>query len=629
MILRLLGLLLLATVPGVTRAGPVQALTDSVHLADLSLEQLRQVPVFTVSRQEERLADAAAAIYVISADDIRRSGATTIPEALRLAPSLDVARADANQYAISARGFNNVLANKMLVLIDGRTVYSPLFSGVFWEAQDTLLEDIDRIEVITGPATAMWGTNAVNGLINVITRRAATSAGTSVAASLGETQRVASVRHGWRLGDGAHGRVYAKSWNRRDTARANGSSVNDQGDGGLVGLRADAAGEAGHLMLQAEASQGTIDPAPIARTFRGAHLLARWEGVLAGGRSLTAQGFVERTERRHPGTFQETLDTADLVVELGMQAGPDHRVLLGAGYRQSRDDVQPFPALAFLPGKRRLEWLRLYAQDQATLGPTLKLTGSMSLEHNPYTGLEVLPSLRLAWRAGPNHLGWAAWSRSARAPSRVDREFFQPGQPPFRVAGGPDFESEISQVLEVGWRAQPAPAWSWDLAAFHHEHRGLRSMAPTPAGLQFRNDIDGRVSGLRGWSRWRATPSWRLDAGFVLMRQQLRLRPGAVDAGGLASLGNDPRHGWSLRSSLDLGAHVAWDLAVRRVGARPAPAVPAYTAVDTRLAWMPARGWELALLVNNLADPAHPEWGVASNRVEHRRAATLQVRWQP
>jgi iron complex outermembrane receptor protein len=586
----------------------------SVQLGELSLEQLREVVVWTVGRQREHLGTAAAAVYVISADDIRRSGASTLPEALRLAPMLDVARADANQYAVSARGFNNVLANKLLVLIDGRTVYSPLFSGVFWEAQDVLLEDVERIEVVSGPATALWGTNAVNGLINIITREAGTTEGASIAASLGHRERVGSARLGWRLGESAAARVYAKTHDRDETHRADGSSVNDQADGRLFGFRADWKRPDASLMLQAESTEGTIDSAPAARRFTGSHVLVRWQQDLGDRRAWTFQGYAEQTTRHHPGTFRERLRAADALAEYHFAPLPGHQLLMGVGARAARDEVAPFPALAFIPGNRRLSWTRFYLRDQFEASQTLSVTTAVSAERNPYTGTEFLPNLRLGWQVRPDNLLWMAWSRAVRAPSRTDREFYRPAEPPHLVAGGPQFESEVSNVAEAGWRSQPSDTWSVDLGLFHHEHRGLRSLAGTPAGLQFRNDIDGRTSGMQGWTRWRALPGWRVDAGFVALRQSLRVRAGGRDFGGLATLGNDPRHWLSLRSSLDLGARWSWDVSVRRVGARPQPAVPAYTAFDSRLAWSSGE-WELALVLRNIGDPRHPEWGAPANRV--------------
>jgi iron complex outermembrane receptor protein len=596
------------------------------QLGELSLEQLRDVRVVTVSRFEEQLDATAASVYVITADDIRRSGATTIAEALRLAPMLDVARADASQYAISARGFNNVLANKMLVLIDGRAVYTPLFSGVFWEAQDVALGEVDRIEVVSGPSSALWGTNAVNGLIHVITKPATETLGASVAVDAGNRQRSGAVRYGTRAGAGAL-RLYAKGYNRDDSHRADGTSVMDQADGTQVGFRADWASSLQRLTVQGDAYHGSIDQGPLGRRFSGANLLARWERTTLEGNDVTFQAFLDHTRRDQLPLFRESLDTVDLVAQYGFHPSPAHRVLIGAGHRRSNDDVKTSTALTFRPAKRTLQWSRVFAQDRVLLRPDLDATLSASLEHNPYTGVEILPSARLGWRITPGRLAWAAVSRAVRAPSRVDREFFQPSQPPYALAGGPDFESEVSNVAELGYRDQITSGLAYSATAFFHQHRKLRSVALTAVGPQFRNDLEGSTRGLEAWARWRVSRNWRLDGGFVVLSQQLRPREGSSDLGGLPSLGNDPRHWTSLRSALDLSPTLSWDLAVRHVGKRSLPEVPSYTALDTRLAWRAHDQFEMALQLSNALDDRHPEWGASTNRVEFERAVSIQARW--
>jgi len=565
-------------------SGAAAAEASAEGLADLSLEQLREIVVTTVSRSEERLDRVAASVYVISGEDIRRSGATTIAEALRLAPTLDVARADGNQYAISARGFNNVLANKMLVLIDGRTVYTPLFSGVFWEAQEVMLEDVERIEVVTGPSTALWGSNAVNGMIQIITRAAAATRGAFAAGQAGNRERGGAVRFGGDTEGDGHFRLYGKSYDRSSTHRADGSATNDAADGMQVGFRADWARQRDAFTVQGDAYRGSIDQTPAARTFSGANVLARWQRSLGDGAELSAQAYVDHTERDHPQSFFEILDTVDAVAQYAFKPTDGQRLVIGGGYRYARDRVDQSPSIAFIPGSRSLSWSRAFAQDQIDLTPTLALTLAGSIEGNPYTGAETLPSVRLAWVPGANHTLWASLSRAVRAPSRIDREFFSPGQPPFVLAGGPDFRSEVSNVLELGYRAQFSQSLSYAATLFQAEHQHLRSLAPTAQGLQFENAIEGRTRGLEAWARWRVVEWWRLDAGVVLLNQDLHVVPGAIDIGGLAALGNDPRNHGSLRSSLDLGRAWRWDVDVRRVGERPNPAVPAYTAFDTRLA---------------------------------------------
>lgn len=607
----------------------------AVDLADLSLEQLREVVVTSVSRREETLTQVAAAVYVISADDIRRSGATTLPEALRLAPTLNVARADANQYAISARGFNNVLANKMLVLIDGRVVYTPLFSGVFWEAQDVVLEDVERIEVVTGPSTALWGSNAVNGLIHVITRQAKDTQGPAGMVHVGDSGRGATARYGGALGDAGYYRVYVKGYDRRHTERTDGSDVRDAAQGVQTGFRADWALAADRLTLQGDVYRASIDQQPGERQIGGANLLGRWRRALRGGSHLLVQFYADRTQREQPISylgsvedFEETLETIDFVAQYGLRVGRNHELVLGTGYRHARDDLTNPAGLAFLPPDRHLHWSRLFVQDQITLSPRWQLTLSASAERNPYTGTEMLPSLRIARSGDADDVWWASLSRAVRAPSRIDREFHVPATPPYVYAGGPDFRSEVSDVVEIGHRAQLLPGFAFSMTAFHHEHRRLRSITPTAQGAVLENNIEGSTSGLQGWFNWRAMRRWRLQGGGVALDQRLRVREGETDAGGLRALGNDPDYWWSVRSSFEVTPRLVWDLSVRHVASLPDPRVPAYTTVDTSLAWRLHSDAELTLVMRNLFDGGHAEWGAPGNRAEFDRSASVLLRWR-
>ncbi len=597
-------------------------------LADLSLEQLSEFVVSSVSRRDERLDRSASSVHVITSEDIRRSGASTLAQALRLAPQLHVARADANQYAISARGFNNVLANKMLVLVDGRTLYTPLFSGVFWQSQDTLLEDIDRIEVVSGPSAALWGTNAVNGLIHIITRHAARTQGAAASGEVGTRQRVGAVRFGARAGDHAHYRLYAKAHQRKNSALAStGAAVDDAAGGVQAGVRVDWSEGDQAARLLADVYRSDIGEQGQSRRSDGAHVTARWRRDFAGGERLLLRGTYEQTELRTPN-FRERLDTLDLLAQYDVATAPNNRMILGAGHRVSHDDTANGPTLAFLPAKRTLSWSRVFAQNQYGIDERFSVTLAASLERNPYTGVEFLPSARLSWLVAPGQFAWAAASRAVRAPSRIDREFYLPASPPYTVAGGPRFESEVANVVELGYRAQPSVTLSYALTAFRQEFDHLRSLQPTPQGLQLENGLAGRTQGLEASMSWRVNERWRLVAGATGLSRKIRLRPGAVDVGGEASLGNDPRHWWSLRSTVDLTPRLIWDLSVRRSGGLPAPAVPGYTDVDTRLAWSVTPDLEVALSVRNLADARHPEWGIAANRIEFGRSAALQFRWR-
>src|SRR5688572_2046170 len=332
-------------------------------LADLSLEQLANVVVSSVSRRDEPLARAPASIYIITGDDIRRSGATSLPDALRLAPNLQVARVDSSQYAISARGFNSTTANKLLVLIDGRTVYTPLFSGTFWDAQDVLLEDVERIEVISGPGATLWGANAVNGVINVITKSASATQGTLASAGLGNTDRQLAMRHGGALESGGHYRLYAKAVRRDETSLPGGASTRDQADHAQLGFRADWGKATDGFTLQGDLYGGEIDQATnAARDIDGLNLLGRWARDLGDGGLVRVQGYFDHTHREHPGTFKEDLDTYDLEVQHGLRAYGRHRLLWGIGLRRHEDRIENSPVLAFLPAQRTLNSAHVFVQ---------------------------------------------------------------------------------------------------------------------------------------------------------------------------------------------------------------------------------------------------------------------------
>jgi iron complex outermembrane receptor protein len=284
--------------------------------------------------------------------------------------------------------------------------------------------------------------------------------------------------------------------------------------------------------------------------------------------------------------------------------------------------------LAFLPPDRRLKLLNLFLQDEIELGSAFKLTLGAKIERNDYSGTEFLPNARLAWSVAPNHLLWGAASRAVRTPSRVDRDFYSPGAPPFAFAGGTDFDSEVAKVFELGYRAQPISALSYSVTLYHHDFERLRSVDSGPAGLTLNNNFEGRVNGLAAWGSYRVSDRWRLSAGLVRQRESFSARPGTAPVGGVASLGNDPEYRWRLGSSFDIGAGHEIDISVRRMGALPNPVVPAYTAVDVRWAWHARRGVELSVAVRNLSDPRHAEWGTPASRAEFERSVFFKAVWR-
>lgn len=600
------------------------------NLADLSLEQLATIQVTSVSGRPQTLRSAPASIYVITAEDIRRSAATSLPEALRLAPNLQVARLNAGQYAISARGFNNPIANKLLVLIDGRTIYSALFSGVFWDFHDVALEDVERIEVISGPGGTIWGANAVNGIINVVTRPAADTQGPRVAATRSTAGGEQSVRWGGRLGAG-HVRVHGLAIDRGATRLASGAERPDASSKRQAGFRADF-DSAGHaLTVQGDVFEaGDVPATNLAPRLRGSSLLARWDRRLADGSASRVQASYDMYARDETATFRNKAQTFDLQFTHEPVVARGHEVLWGAGYRTARDGNDPSALTAFVPGQRTLRWWNVFAQDQIAVGERLELTLGAKAERNSYTGMEFLPTARLAYSHSGGATTWAAWSRAVRAPSRLDRDFFFPGQPPYLIAGGPAFQSEVARVVEAGHRGNLGAALSYDLTLFRQSYRGLRGGIGS-AVTTIANRIQGHVDGLEAWARWQLRPSWRVSAGTLQLRKSLWYSspPPANATTGIANLGNDPKSQWKLRSQHDFGPRVALDITARRVGALPSPGVPAYTAVDARLAWTLRPDLELSVLGQNLLDRSHVEFNAPAAASIIRRRLFLRLVWQP
>jgi iron complex outermembrane receptor protein len=619
---------LAVTLAAVLAAGPALAQErpqQLAELADLSLEQLAQVTVTSATRREQSVLEAAASIFVITAEDIRRSGATSLPEALRLAPNLQVMRGDTSQYAISARGGLTTTANKMLVLIDGRTIYTPLFSGVFYDAVTPLLEDIERIEVISGPGGTLWGTNAVNGVINVTTRSPVSTRGTLLAAGAGNLEAGLSARHGWQAGPATTARIYARYFDRDSHSLQAGGNAQDDAQRWTVGFAAERASGPATVNLQGEVYGADVNNLGGARDLSGGHVLGRWRSVLADGASTMVQGYYDRTERVHTGTFDEVRDTFDVEGQYLRAAQGPHLLSIGGGYRASRDRTVPTAALGFMPAGRTLEIVSLYAQDEMRLSRDLTATAGLRAERNTYTGWEWLPNVRISYRAGPDHVLWSALSRAVRSPSRIDADLVVPGFPPFVVVNNPDFDSEVAKVAEIGYRGRMGAAASVSVTAFHHRYEGLRTAEPSAGGLMLTNGAEGRLSGVEAWGDLRPTEAWRLVWGFTYMDPSTTLLPGRVNLTD-DPLGNNPRRTASLRSLLNLGPGVQFDLFARYVGSLPAPAIPSYTQLSARVGWRVSDRLDLSLTASNLLDP-HVEFGGPGVRAVFERGYFAKVTW--
>jgi len=607
-------------------------------LTALSIEDLSNIQVTSVSKHAEKLSDAPASIYVITSDDIRRSGANSLPDALRLAPNLQVAEVANGQYAISARGFNNAIGNKLLVLIDGRTVYTPLYSGVFWNSQFVMLEDIDRIEVISGPGGTLWGANAVNGVINIITRRAQDTQGGLVAAGDGNRTQSGSMRYGGKIGDDGYFRVYAMGQDSKNTTQANGLSAADDWQTGQAGFRADWQRGGDTYNVQGDVYRGKTDPDPAGTpTVSGDNLMTHWTHQLEGGSNFSLQAYYDHTVQDDPYIYRDEEYIFDIQLQHAFTWGDTNRILWGGGYRQARDDTKayfyptnPLPE-AFLPADANLNWKNLFVQDEWSATANLTITAGIKAETNVYTGVEYLPSLRFAWKPSGDQLWWGEISRAVRAPSRLDTDFYVylhlPHYPLFPVIeGGPDFQSEVADVIELGYRSQPSTRFSYSVTTFFSFYSKLRSGEPPPAVVQ--NMMEGSTYGLEAWGNYQLTPNWRLSAGLTELREDLRIEAGSLDPTGPSALGNDPKYQFQLRSSLNIDPTQELDMIVHRIGSLPNPVVPAYTSMDLRYGWKARPNLEISLTAQNLFANNHVEFGSLPTRSEIPTGVYLKGVWR-
>jgi iron complex outermembrane receptor protein len=609
------------------------------NFANLSLEELGNIEITSVSRKTEMLRDTPAPVYVIRGDEIRRAGAHTLPEALRLAPNLHVARVDARNYAVSARGFNNPFQNKMLVMIDGRTIYSPLFSGVFWDAHDLVMPDVDRIEVISGPGATIWGANAVNGVINIITKPADRTLGGLATGGAGGDSRFGSVRHGASAGNFSY-RVYARYRQDDDLETENGGTSYTGMQRRAAGFRMDGNALGGELTVHGDIYRGELHQLGTRDIeIGGANLVGRLTRSLGNGSELRVQAYLDHTTRDQPGAFIEDLDTFDLDIQHSIRVGERHALIWGGGHRVARDDVRVNGVgFAFLPGRVDLKWTNVYAQDEIRINDRMRVTAGLKLEHNSYTGLETLPYLSFAFDAGEGHLLWASASRAVRAPSRIDRDLFAPavapvvnGVPQYAIAGGPDFQAEVARVAQLGYRGNPHAALSYAVTLFYSDYDRLRTLEPNPrgAGAVFLNMAEGTTYGAELSTTWDVRPDLRLTLGHVMHRLDLHAKPGSRDGSAATGFATNDPSSWSLlRASWDVSPSVELDLTARRVGALPRPVVPSYTAVDLRLGWELRDDLELSLLARNLFAGGHAEFGAPGVRPVMERSVLARLSWR-
>lgn len=630
-------------------SSPAQASPDDpgqqAELADLSIEELANIQVTSVSKRPERLQDAAAAVFVITADDIRRSGADTLPEVLRMAPGLHVARISGYGYSVSARGLNSgsaVLSNKLSVLIDGRSVYTPLFAGVFWDAQDVLLEDIERIEVISGPGGVLWGLNAVNGVINITTRPARDTQDAMLALhGASDGSAGAAFRRGGTNARGVAWRAFGKFSRRSDSDDAGGGRVDDGWRRAMAGLRADWEDGADRITLQGNVYRGRMDqPAPGELATPGgpdrfgrirsdgANLNVRWQHQLADGGNIALQGYLDYTVREAPPLYAERLTTADVQFQHTLAALGRHGIVWGLSARHSRDRVENSRYVAFHPARDIQRWASLFLQDEIALQDDWRLILGARAEYSHYSGTEFLPSARLAWRLSGQHALWASAARTLRAPARLDVDAWVPGQAPYILRGGPRVRSEVAQVLELGYRGQPTATLSYSLTLYRHDYDHLRTQERDPGGsfTTFDSLMAGHGAGIEGWGNWRPVERWRLSAGFTRLHQRLHLKAGSNDTASLMAAWRDPEYTLQLRSSYNIDDRREVDVTLRRVGAMPASGVASYTALDARFGWRLRSGLALSVFGENL-NGGHTEFGTPVYRTENERRVGVKLRW--
>lgn len=611
------------------------ALPSANALKKLSVEELMDIQVTSVSRRPEKLSEVASAIQVITGDDIRRSGASNIPQALRLASNLEVAQIDSRQWAITARGFNNLFADKMLVLIDGRSVYTPLYAGVYWDVQDTLMEDLDRIEVISGPGATQWGANAVNGVINISTKSAKDTQGGLIVTEAGtETRDTAAVRYGGQLSPGLYYRIYGKYFERDDSVRPNSRDANDAWRTGQGGFRIDwDKGNGDIATVQGDLYSGSIGrTGPEDVAVSGGNALARWTRAFSESSEVKVQIYYDHTHRRIPGSFTQTLDTFDLDLQHSVTLGGRHAIVWGLGARVVGDDIQNTPANAFLPPRVERTWFNAFAQDDIALDQNLHLTLGSKVEHNDYTGFEIEPSTRLAWSPLASQTIWGAVSRAVRTPSRIDRDLYSPAAPPYRVAGGPQVLSEKLLAYELGYRVQIDPRLAVSLATYYNIYRDLRSIEPVnppaPFPVEVSSGLGGNSWGAELSTDWRATPIWRLHAGYTELRAETDRPSTTADRRADRTAAHDPKHQLLFRSLWDIASAWECDFTLRVVSTIANQHVPGYAEGDIHLSWSPTSRWEFSLVGENLFHKQHAEFNTPGTRREIERSVSTKALWR-
>lgn len=592
-------------------------------LRDLSIEELTALEVRSASKQAEPLTRAPTAIFVITGEDIVRSAANSLPEALRLAPNLQVQRVDARQYAITARGFNGIeTANKLLVLIDGRSVYTPLHSGVFWELHNPMLGDLRQIEVISGPGGTLYGPNAVNGVVNITTKSALDTVGGFARGTIGDRERSLSLRYGVPLGGDGAVRVYGTAFHREGLPGGPGPDTDDEFTGWQAGFRADWKAASDDFTLQGDLFDTEVDVFP-GDDDGGHNLLGRWTHRFGERSSFQLQAYYDDFRRRFV-RVEDRLETFDLEAQYNGAAG-GHDFVAGVGIRTTRDQfINNLNAFQLNPRRRRLWVMNAFAQDRVALGGDVDLIAGIKLEESSFSGVEILPNLRLAWHPGERTLLWAAVSRAVRTPSRIDRQL---ENLPL-LARATEFESEKLIAFEAGYRGQPTPRSSLSVSLFFNLYDDIRTSEFTgnPLPIRLANRLKGRTYGIEAWATHELASWWRASFGLSTLGKDFHLKDGAADLANRASLGADPDYQFLARSNFNLTDSVQLDVGLRGQDDLGASRLGGYVEADGRLSWQISDVVELYAAGSNLLHRSHAESSDAARGQRNRRSVFAGTR---
>lgn len=629
-----------------------QSDSQTPDVTAMSVEDLMNMQVTSVSKRTQKVADAAAAVFVITQDDIERSGARSIPELLRMVPGLQVARIDENKWAIGSRGFNGRFDDKLLVLIDGRSVYTPLFSGVYWDVEDVPLDDIDRIEVIRGPGATLWGANAVDGVINIITKPAKDTQGGFTKVEGGDEQVNAdSVRYGNKIGDKGYYRAYMKYFDWASSSSLGGQYAGDGWHQVRGGFRSDwNLSHADSLTVQGDVYNSrdgetlalpTLS-APYSTTFgnvgeySGGNVLGRWTHSYKDDSSVSLQAYFDRTNYSDNYLFVDHESVYDVDFQHDFHVGKFQEIVWGAGYRSIQDRNASSFTVAVMPNQAQYNQFSAFAQDEISLlDQRLRVIVGTKLEHNDFTGFEYEPNIRFLGNISKTQSVWAAISRAVRIPAlteeglRLNEAVVPPGTPPFNaplpvieaVYGSKQFQSEDLLAYEVGYRVQATSSFSADISAFYNNYSNLRtaepgspfvegSPVPTDLVMPFvaENKMAGGTYGIEPFFDWKVLPKWKLFGSYSYLQMDIHKDKNSLDPIADLPNGENPKHQFYFRSSLDLPKHIEQDLIVRHVTQLPGLNIPSYSSLDGGIHWKPMLNLELSFNGENWLDSRHMEF---------------------